>query len=182
MKLLSKERDGRKVRCVYDPAKTPLHRLLLSGVLPAEMQQELLEVSQALDPILLFQQIALLQQAVFRCAAGCFPLVLHTPPAPLLVFSVANCAAGMLLRKRIASGPEAGLQSLYQEQERRKRVHCFRHTHKDPFEGEWEQIFLWLQANPEWSSGDIFRDRHAPLSRTLSTLANSHADAEACGK
>ena len=46
MKLLSKERDGKKVRCVYDPAKTPLQRLLLSGVLPAQKQQELLEVAQ----------------------------------------------------------------------------------------------------------------------------------------
>jgi hypothetical protein len=36
MKLLSKERDGKKIRCVYDPAKTPLQRLLLSGILAAE--------------------------------------------------------------------------------------------------------------------------------------------------
>ena len=28
----------------------------------------------------------------------------------------------------------------------------WRRTHKDPFEGEWEQIFSWLQANPERSS------------------------------
>ena len=33
MKLLSKQREGKKVRYVYDPAKTPLQRLLLSGVL-----------------------------------------------------------------------------------------------------------------------------------------------------
>ena len=38
MKLLSKQRDGKKVRYVYDPAKTPLQRLLLSGVLPAQKQ------------------------------------------------------------------------------------------------------------------------------------------------
>jgi hypothetical protein len=36
MKLLAKQRDGKKVRCVYDPAKTPLQRLLLSGVLPGQ--------------------------------------------------------------------------------------------------------------------------------------------------
>jgi hypothetical protein len=29
---------------------------------------------------------------------------------------------------------------------------------QDPFEGEWEQIFSWLVANPERSSGDIFRE------------------------
>ena len=29
---------------------------------------------------------------------------------------------------------------------------------KTPLRGEWEQIFRWLQANPERSSGDIFRE------------------------
>ena len=51
----------------------------------------------------------------------------------------------------------------------------WRRTHKDPFEGEWEQILSWLVANPERSSGDIFRElqrrspgRYKPLQiRTL---------------
>ncbi len=73
------------------------------------------------------------------------------------------------------SDPAAGLHTLHQEQERRKRVLGWRRTHKDPFEGEWEQIFSWLMANPERSSGDIFRElqhcspgRYQPLQiRTL---------------
>ena len=28
----------------------------------------------------------------------------------------------------------------------------WRRSHKDSFEGEWEQIFSWLVANPEQSS------------------------------
>ena len=57
-----------------------------------------------------------------------------------------------------------------------KKVHLgWRRTHKDPFEGEWEQIMFWLIANPERSSGDIFRElqrlspgRYQPLQiRTL---------------
>jgi hypothetical protein len=48
-------------------------------------------------------------------------------------------------------------------------------THKDPFEGEWEQIISWLVAHPERSSGDMFRElqrrysgRYQPLQiRTL---------------
>jgi hypothetical protein len=36
MKLQSKLQEGKKVRCVYDPAKTPLQRLLPSGVLPGQ--------------------------------------------------------------------------------------------------------------------------------------------------
>jgi hypothetical protein len=175
MKLLSKERDGKKVRCVYDPAKTPLQRLLLSGVLPAEMQQELTEVAQALDPVRLLHQLELLQQAVFCCAVGCAPF-LSSPLSDLLhVFSVEECTAGKLPEERKAPDPTAGLETLYREQERRKRVLGWRRTHKDPFDGEWEQIMSWLIANPERSSGDIFRElqrrspgRYQPLQiRTL---------------
>jgi hypothetical protein len=175
MKLLSKQRDGKKVRYVYDPAKTPLQRLLQSEVLSALKQQELTEVAQALDPICLFQQLEQLQQAVFRCAVGCSPFVSSLLSDPLHVFSVEQCTAGKLPEERNDPDPTAGLETLYREQERRKRVLGWRRTHKDPFEGEWEQIFSWLQANPERSSGDIFRElqrrspgRYQPLQiRTL---------------
>jgi len=175
MKLLSKQRDRKKVRYVYDPAKTPLQRLLLSGILPAQKQQELTEVAQALDPIRLFQQLEQLQQAVFRCAVNCSPFVPSIPPAPPRVFSVERCIAGDVLAESSIPDPAAVLQTLSREQERRKRILGWRRTHKDPFEGEWEQIFSWLVANPERSSGDIFRElqcrssgRYQPLQiRTL---------------
>src|SRR5207249_11464688 len=96
MKLLSKQRDGKKVRCVYDPAKTPLQRLLQSGVLPAQKQQELLEVAQALDPIRLLHQLKPLQQAVFRCAVGCSPFLSSLSSAPIRAFDVERCMTGKL--------------------------------------------------------------------------------------
>jgi len=175
MKLLSKALDGKKVRCVYDPAKTPLQRLLLSGVLPAWKQQELTEVAQALDPVRLLPQLEQLQQAVFRCAVGSFPFLSSLPSASIHAFSVERCMTGLLPSTGSIPEPAAGLETLYQEQERRKRVLGWRRTHKDPFEGEWEQIFSWLVANPERSSGDIFRElqrrspeRYRPLQiRTL---------------
>ncbi len=146
------------MRCVYDPAKTPLQRFLQSGVLPAQQQQELLEVAQALDPIRLFQQLEQLQQAIFRCAIGCSPFLSSPPSAPLRVFSVEDCTAEKLPLTGSIPDPTAGLETLYREQERRKRVLGWQRTHKDPFEGEWEQILSWLIANPERSSGDIFRE------------------------
>ena len=86
MKLLSKQCEGKKVRYVYDPAKTPLQRLLLSGVLPAQKQQELTEVVQALDPIGLLYQLEQLQQAV----SAVLPVALlssHLPfPIPSMSF------------------------------------------------------------------------------------------------
>ena len=160
---------------MYDPAKTPLQRLLLSGILPAEMQQELTEVAEVLDPIGLLHQLKQLQQAVFRCAAGCSPFVSSPFADPLQVFSVEKCTAGKLHAERNSPATNAGLEALCREQERRKRVLGWRRTHKDPFEGEWEQILSWLVANPERSSGDIFRElqrrspgRYQPLQiRTL---------------
>ncbi len=158
MKLLSKQRDGKKVRCVYDPAKTPLQRLLQSRVLPAQKQQELLEGPQALDPIRLVHQVEQLQQAIFRCAVGCSPFISSLPSAPLRVFSAESYMTGTFPIEGSVPDPTAGLQTLYREQERRKRVPGWRRTHKDPFEGEWEQIMSWVMANPERSSGDIFRE------------------------
>jgi hypothetical protein len=150
----------------------------------------------------LYQQVEQLQQAVFRCAISVPPLISNTPSAPIRVFSVEYCkynhrtfaalytlagqipfrrscmivlTMGSLLAERSAPDPAAGLHSLYHEQEQRKRVLGWRRTHKDPFEGEWEQIRAWLLANPERSSGDIFRElqrlspgRYHPLQiRTL---------------
>ena len=158
MKLQSKQRDGKKVHCVYDPAKTPLQRLLLSGVLSTHKQQELIEVTQSLDPIRLLQQLEQLQQALFRCAVSCSPFVLNTPSAHIRVFSVGYCTAGSVPSERSVPDPATVFHTLYREQERRKRVLGWRRTRKDPFEGEWEQIFSWLLANPERSSGDIFRE------------------------
>ena len=115
-------------------------------------------MAQALDPIRLLHQLEQLQQAVFRCAVGCAPVISPIPSAPIRVFSVQDCTAGTLPAEGRAPDLEAGVHRLYREQERRKRVLGWGHTHKDPFEGEWEQIISWLMANPERSSGDIFRE------------------------
>lgn len=134
---------------MYDPAKTPLQRLLQSGVLSEQKQQELTEVAQALDPIRLFQQLEQLQQAVFRFAVTCSPFIPSTLPAPLRIFFVEQCTAGNIPAERSATEPAATLHTLYREQEWRKRELVWRRTHKDPFEGEWEQFLSWLVANPE---------------------------------
>ncbi|GCE17152.1 hypothetical protein KDK_09520 [Dictyobacter kobayashii] len=67
MKLVAKHREGRTLRRVYDAARTPLQRLLLSGLLPDSRQQELRAMAKGLDPLRLFDQVTQLQQAVFQC-------------------------------------------------------------------------------------------------------------------
>jgi hypothetical protein len=158
MKLLSKESDGKKVRYVYDPAKTPLQRLLLSGILPAERQHELNAAAQSLDPLRLFHQLKRLQKALFRCAVEGNPFVAHASSLPICVFAVEQCRTALGPAEGSALDAPPGLPVLYQEQEKRKRVLGWRRTHNDPFMGGWERITSWLQANPERSSGDIFRE------------------------
>ncbi len=177
MKLRSKQRNGKKISCCYDPAKTPLQRLLLSGILPAVTQQELNDVAQALDPVRLLEHVQHLQQALFHCAVEANPFVSPAAVVPLRVFVVEQCTTGVVPAKKGISDPSRGLPTLYQQQEKRKRVLGWRRTHNDPFEGAWEQIASWVQANPERSSGDIFRElqrlspgRYQPLHPTCARL------------
>jgi hypothetical protein len=57
MKLVSKTRDGAKVRKVYDTARTPFQRLLEADVLPEDKRQELAAMYQGSNPVLLLRQI-----------------------------------------------------------------------------------------------------------------------------
>jgi hypothetical protein len=158
MKLLSKQREGKKCAVSTMHRRHGVSRLLLSGVLPAQKQQELLEVTHAFDPIRLFEKVERLHQAVFRCAVACSPCISSLPSAPIRVFSVERCMTGKPPVEGSVPDPTAGLETLYREQERRKRVLGCLRTHKGPFEGEWEQILSWLVTNLERSSGDIFRE------------------------
>src|SRR6266567_3635079 len=145
MKLQTKEREGSKVRRTYDQAQTPMQRLLASDVLSAKKQQELLRITEALDPLPLLTQLEHLQKALWRHAmtssAAC-PEAL----APLQ-FSVQQCTEEKVPIDGIPHTPP----SLLKRERKKKyqktgRPHDWR-TRKDPFEGEWEQITSWLLAN-----------------------------------
>jgi hypothetical protein len=157
MKLVSKQRDGKKVRCVYDEAKTPLQRLLLSGALPSDKQSTLTEVAQALDPVGLFQQIQHLQQAVFRHAVSHSSLFPSPSPAPLLFFSAEGCMTKRSSAEKPPPDPASVLQMLRREQQKRRRSLDWRRTRVDPFEGVWGHVTAWLRANPERTSKSIFQ-------------------------
>jgi len=149
VKLVAKQVEGRKIHRIYDTAKTPLKRVLLSGILSPAQQQELRTIGKALDPLRLFQQVEQLQQATFRCEAGRSSAGQPTPPTSLVPFDLAICAAKLVLQE------ESKTDELYHEEQQRESVLDWRRTSKDPFAGQWEQILTWVQANPTRSSGDI---------------------------
>ena len=94
MKLQTTQYDGRKVRRVYDAAKTPLQRLLLSKVLSASKEQEVLRVAQVLDPLRLFQHLQDLQQALFGSDTSTAPHAEGSSPMAVFPFCVERCLSG----------------------------------------------------------------------------------------
>jgi hypothetical protein len=79
IKLQAKRYDGRKVRRIYDAAKTPLQRVLLAKILPTSQEHELLRAAQVLDPLRLFHHLQTLQQALlsFRTSTSPDAHVMH---------------------------------------------------------------------------------------------------------
>jgi Integrase core domain len=154
MKLQTKQREGSKVRRTYDQAQTPIQRLLTSGALSPKKQQELLRITEALDPLRLLQQLEHLQKALWRYVVTSSSE--SAVPASPLSFSVKQCTE----EKVPADGIPGTPPSLLKRERRKKyqnsgRPHDWR-TREDPFEGEWEQITSWLLANPALTGVDIF--------------------------
>ncbi len=152
MKLQAKERDGSKVRRTYDQAQTPMQRLLASGAIPLKKQQELLRITEALDPLRLLTQLEHLQKALWRHAVA--SEVVH--PTSALQFEVRQCTEEKIPVDGIPGTPP----SLLKHARKRKYQKSGRprdwRTRPDPFEGEWEQITAWLTANPELTGVEIF--------------------------
>ncbi len=139
--LVSKQIEERTIHRIYDTAKTPLQRVLLSGVLPAAQQQELRALGKAFDPLRLFQHMEQLQQATFRCEAG-RSSASQTPPPPLVPFDLARCVAELVP----VEGDEADEPP--DMKPKQASVLDWKRTRNDPFVDQWEQILAWVQANP----------------------------------
>jgi hypothetical protein len=158
MKLLAKHDDGERVRRVYDPAKTPLERLLLSGILSEAEQDHLREVAEALDPAALDEQMEHLHLALLRAARRAGSLLSGRPSACIQRFAVERCLPGSPLAQESISA-STGLS-------RRKRDGLldstewldWPRTSREPFAGAWEQVLDLVMTHPEWSGSELFRE------------------------
>jgi hypothetical protein len=154
MKLTSKEREGNKVRRTYDQAQTPMQRLLASGAVSLQKQQELLRITEALDPLRLLSQLEHLQKALWRYAVTSESL----QPASPLQFEIKQCTE----EKVPVNGIPGTAPSLLKQARKRKYQKSGRprdwRTRVDPYEGLWDQITDWLMANPERTGVDIFQE------------------------
>src|SRR5260370_1221840 len=142
---------------VYDLAKTPLQRLVLSGVLPASTQQELTKIAQALDPLSLLQYLQQLQHALFHCTVS-VPSAPHSPFTTSLVrFPLERCTSGALpIAKSVEEGSDPA--STLSEAPSSTAILDWPRTIRDPFAREWERILAWVHAHPEICGSEIFRE------------------------
>jgi len=154
MKLQTKQREGSKVRRTYDQAQTPLQRLLASGVLSAKKQQELLRITQALDPLRLLHQLEHLQKALWQHAVTSEAV----RPASPLQFEIQQCTEEKVPVDGLPGPPPSLLkQARKRKYQKSGRPHDWR-TREDPYEGLWDQITAWLTANPERTGVDLFQE------------------------
>lgn len=91
LKLQAKVPRGEQVHRVYDAAKTPLQRLLASGVLPEDRQRDLRERVQQIDPLALSEYLDALRHALLCVAHLPTAVAADGPACPPLHFSLAAC-------------------------------------------------------------------------------------------
>jgi hypothetical protein len=165
MKLASKRREGSAVQRTYEPAKTPLRRLLATAMLGPEKEERLAAIAQALDPVRLLRQLEALQRPkgtrLWRHA------IFRTPPPASLAdtgntgapprFAIEQCGLSQDTTPDLASDREMAVEQP-RKYRRTAKVQAPRwwRTRADPFAEDWEDIVAWLAADPARTAMSVF--------------------------
>lgn len=133
-KLLSKTRDGAKVKKKYHNPATPCDRLLAHPSVAAAAKEALRAEFALLDPLALLHQVRDGQSALAALASGDLT---HGPERESL-------------EEFLSKLPELWRAGEVRPTHRKAPAtpHTWR-TRKDPFEEVWPEILLWLQAYPD---------------------------------
>ena len=153
-KLVEKIRDGARVIKRYSPPATPCNRVMQHDEISARVKKELRECRTGLSPVALLRSIREAQSAM---AAMSSPQLQETPHSESIDRFLAR------------------LPSLWQQGEarptHRAQVRPPRHwrTRKDPFEGVWCDVLLWLQKDPDTNAKDLLHGFGHPNQRGSAT-------------
>jgi hypothetical protein len=144
-KLRSKVRDGAKVKKFYHKPATPCERLLAHASVAAGVKERLRTECGRLDPLELLHRIRQGQSALAALASG------DTGSGP----------GRESLEQFLAKLPElwrAG-EARPTHRQTEDRAHWWR-TRKDPFDGVWAEILVWLQENPDTTAKSLLDRLH----------------------
>ena len=133
-KLIDKTRDGATTVKRYSPPTTPCDRLIQHDATSDEMRAALNEYRARLDPVLLLHTIREAQSALVAATA---PAVRETPSGESLSKFLAK------LPRLWRQGEVRPTHAMKVRGPRRWR------TRKNPFEGVWGEVLVWLQAEPD---------------------------------
>ena len=139
-KLLEKTRDGARVIKRYSPPATPCDRFVQDDSVSIRVKEELTEYRAGLDPVALLHTIREAQSAL---------AAVSSPQPPETVY-------GETLDRFLARLPKMWLEGEVRPTHA-ARVRPPRHwrTRKDPFEGAWCDVLLWLQDDPDTNAKDL---------------------------
>lgn len=169
MKLKEKTREGSHVQRRYDAAQTPFQRLVASEVLSPEQHARLSALFDGLDPVRLLRQLDRLQDALWPLAV--LPKAsqpVRAPTAAPETFQGAACGLGEPVHSGTgepeavaAEGSAPARQKRKYRRSKPERVpHTWR-TRVDPFAEVRPSISERLEANPEVSAKQLFRELQA---------------------
>ena len=133
-KLIDKTRDGATTVKHYSQPSTPCDWLIQHDETSDEMRAALNEYRARLDPVFLLHAIREAQSALVVATA---PEVRETP-------------TGESLERFLAKLPRLWSQGeVRPTQAARVRGPRYWRTRKDPFEGVWGEVLVWLLAEPD---------------------------------
>ncbi|WP_432785272.1 transposase [Cyanobium sp. BSA11S] len=141
-KLKSSERDGGRIKRQHHPPRTPLQRLLASGVLSEETAEPWRELRRRSDPVALLATIR-------RCQGQLAVLASAEEGSALQASRTERDLAAENRSLEVFLG---GLQDLWQNNQPRRRKpkpRIGKRNRPDPFEPDVERIEQWLQAEPQ---------------------------------
>jgi hypothetical protein len=144
-KLRSKTREGARVKKTYHPPVTPCERLLGHASVPEAIKEKLRAERSRLDPLELLHHIREAQTALSALGSG----------------DLGSGPARESLEQFLAKLPDLWRHGEARPTHRQgpARPRTWR-TRKDPFEGVWPEMLLWLQADPDASAKSLFERLH----------------------
>jgi hypothetical protein len=140
-KLKSKKREGAKVKKFYHKPATPCERLLEHASVAEANKERLRSERGPLDPLELLHRIRESQSALATLGSG----------------ELGSGLGRENLEQFLAKLPELWRKGEVRPTHRQgaSQPHSWR-TRKDPFEGVWPEILLWLQETPDATATSLW--------------------------
>lgn len=140
-KLLSKHREGSKVKKSYTKPVTPCDRLIADSRVQSHFKEALIETRGKLDPMELLHSVRMAQSALASLASP----------------GTVNHEQKRELDEFLAQLPRLWGQGEVRPTHRQTPATARDYrTRKDPFDGVWTEILSWLEKEPDATGQSLF--------------------------